>query len=702
MCLLLKLKKNQISLNRIVCLIFIFNSILYCSCQDKSLIIQQRIEFVSEQLEGEEIDLSFLTDQLNYFYDHPLNLNNANEEELQELSLLNEFQIKNLLLHLEINGKLITIYELQSLELWDLQLIQMLLPFVRVDDKLDQVHVRLKEALKYGDLESLIRFQSVLQDINGYSDFSDSFNNSTNSYYLGNKHHYYTRMKYSYRTNFSMGITGDKDAGEQFFKGAQKNGFDFYSMHAFFKGGKYLKSLAIGDYQIQVGQGLNLWTGYAFGKSADATNVKKTASSIKPYTSVDENRFLRGLAFEVGFRKLSLVGFASNKKIDATIVTDSVEIESDIVSSIQQTGFHRTSAEVARKNSLTEKLIGSNLKFKTRSFQCGIAIVHHGYDQFYNKEILPYNQFDFRGQSRTNLSSDYSFVMKNLLFFGEVVSKSDFTSVTQIHGLLVSLHSKATLSFVYRNYKREFHSFYSSGFAEGSATKNEKGLYISSKIKFLNSLHLNCYLDVFSFPWLKYLVDKPSSGYDLLTQLTYKPTKSLEVYGRYRERLTQRNSPAFDGSVGETEDVIQRNFRLNLTYVVSESISLKSRVEVLSYTRKSSKPEAGTLIYQDIQFKPKMFPFDISLRYVLFDTDSYDSRIYSYESNALNVFSIPAFYYKGSRAYVLIRYTFCKNIDFWLKYGSSLYVQRKTIGTGLEEIEGNSKSDLTFQLRVKL
>jgi hypothetical protein len=197
-------------------------------------------------------------------------------------------------------------------------------------------------------------------------------------------------------------------------------------------------------------------------------------------------------------------------------------------------------------------------------------------------------------------------------------------------------------------------------------------------------------------------VDKPSSGYDLLTQLTYKPTKSLEVYGRYRERLTQRNSAALDGSVGETEDVIQRNFRLNLTYVVSESISLKSRVEVLFYTRKSSKPEAGTLIYQDIQFKPKMFPFDISLRYVLFDTDSYDSRIYSYESNALNVFSIPAFYYKGSRAYVLIRYTFCKNIDFWLKYGSSLYVQRKTIGTGLEEIEGNSKSDLTFQLRVKL
>ena len=60
-------------------------------------------------------------------------------------------------------------------------------------------------------------------------------------------------------------------------------GFDFYSAHAFYKGGKYLRSVALGDYQIQIGQGLNFWSGYAFGKSADVTNVKKSANS---YSSV--------------------------------------------------------------------------------------------------------------------------------------------------------------------------------------------------------------------------------------------------------------------------------------------------------------------------------------------------------------------------------------------------------------------------------
>jgi hypothetical protein len=42
--------------------------------QEKSEIIQQRIEFISEQLESEDIDLTNVIEQLNYFFDHPMNL----------------------------------------------------------------------------------------------------------------------------------------------------------------------------------------------------------------------------------------------------------------------------------------------------------------------------------------------------------------------------------------------------------------------------------------------------------------------------------------------------------------------------------------------------------------------------------------------------------------------------------------------------
>jgi hypothetical protein len=153
--------------------------------------------------------------------------------------------------------------------------------------------------------------------------------------------------------------------------------------------------------------------------------------------------------------------------------------------------------------------------------------------------------------------------------------------------------------------------------------------------------------------------------------------------------------------VSTIEEVLQRNYRLNLSYNVSEGIVLKSRIEWVSINRKSNQPEAGLLLYQDLIIRPKSWPLDLSFRYALFDTDSYDSRIYAFESNALYVFSVPGYYYQGSRAYCLMRYTFLKRFDLWARYAVNVYANRSSIGTGAEEISGNRKSDITLQLRVK-
>ena len=693
----MKKRGNLISL--FICLFLVS---IYSFSQEKSDLIQQRIEFISEQMEEEDIDLTTVFEQLNYFLEHPLNLNFATRDELESLGLLNEIQIRNLLIHIQLNGRLISIFELQSLEFWDLATIQLVLPFVKVDEKLEQVHVGLKEALKYGVYETYLRYQTIPEIKKGNTLVFDSLNLISNSNYLGNKDHYYSRFRYSYKTNLSIGVTGDKDPGEQFFKGSQKQGFDFYSFHAFYKGGKHIKSVVVGDYQVQIGQGLNFWSGFAFGKTADVTNVKKSATSIRPYTSTDESRFLRGGAVEFGFKNFSLLTFASSKTMDAILSVDSTINDREFISSIQMTGLHRTNTEVSRKDIVKEEIAGSNLRFGLRNFQFGTAVIYQRYTTFYSKQIQPYNQFDFRGKELVSLSGDYNWVVKNFNFFGEVSRSSFSGAIAQIHGLLISLDSRVTLSLVYRNYDKAYQTFYNSGFSEGSAVQNEKGLYVGLKFKLSNTLTFNSYLDNFIFPWLKYQVDKPSSGHEFLSQVNYKPSKQLEIYGRYREQLRQKNSKLSDGSVPEIEDVIQRNYRFNLNYSVSESIVLKSRIEYVTIDRQSSKREQGTIISQDIQYKPKSLPFDISVRYALFQTDSYDSRIYMYESNAQNIFSIPAFYYQGSRAYFMLRYSFLKRFDLWVRYGTTIYSNRKTIGTGSEEINGSVKSDVSIQLRVRL
>jgi hypothetical protein len=670
--------------------------------QEKSEVVQQRIEFIAEQLETEEIDLTNVVQQLNYYFDHPLNLNGATADELEELNLLSDVQISDLLLHIKLFGKLITIYELQSLEYWDLQTIQLVQPFVKVDDKLESLHISLKEAVKQGNYELYMRYQTSPEEKTGYQQVPDSVLQASNNYYYGNPDRYYSRFRYSYRTNLSIGVTGEKDAGEQFFRGAQKDGFDFYSAHAFFKGGKYLKALAVGDYQVQIGQGLNLWSGYAFGKTADVTNIKRSANPIRPYTSVDESRFMRGAAIDLGFGPFSLLAFASMKKVDASVLADSLYDDLEFVSSINLSGLHRTNSEIQKKDALTEKMAGANFRYRNRNFQLGIAGVYQGYDKDFNKSIQPYNQFDFRGKEMVSLSGDYSYVIRNFNFFGEASRSSYSGNWANVHGVLFSLDSRASFSLLYRNYQKGYQTFYNNGFSEGSNTQNENGIYAGFKLKLSPAWTINTYADLFTFPWMKYQVDAPTAGHELLIQPSYKPNKQLEIYARFRQQLRQKNSRDSDGTVTPIEDVLQRNYRLNLSYAVSEFFTVKSRIEYVTINRPSNAPEDGLIITQDVLFKPKNLPFDLSLRYALFDTDSYDTRIYTYENNALYVFAVPAYYYQGSRGYMLIRYSFLKRFDLWVRYGTFIYNNRKTIGSGAEEIQGSKKSDVTVQLRIKL
>ncbi len=689
-------------------LFLLFCFILFVAqSQDRNEIIQQRIEFISEQLQSEDIDLTNVIEALNFYYDNKLNLNAANAEELEELNLLTAVQINDLLLHRKRFGKFISIYELQSMRFWDLSTIQLVLPFVYVDDKLDNLHISLKEALREGKFEWFLRYQPTVEKKAGYADVSDSILQTSNNYYYGNADRYYSRFRYTYKTNISIGITAEKDAGEQFFRGAQKNGFDFYSAHIFYKGGKYLKSFAIGDYQVQVGQGLNLWSSYAFGKTADIATMKRNAIPIRAYTSVDENRFLRGVAADLGYKNFSLLSFASVKKVDATVsIADSTFDDLEFISTIDLSGLHRTNREIEKKNGLTEYIVGSNLRYVNSALRLGAAAVIQGYDKPFVRNETNYNQFDFRGKQNLAASVDYNYVYKNINLFGEVARNyfqfngENFGGTAMVHGAMLSLDPNASIGILYRNYGRGYQTFYNAGFSESSNTQNERGLYVGGKFKLAKSWSLNGYIDLFQFPWMRYLVDAPSHGHEILIQPSYKPNKIFEVYGRFRQQMRQRNSRIVDETVTGIEDVLQRNYRLNISYVVNEFFTFKSRVEYVTINRASNTPEKGMLFTQDFLYKPKGLPIDLALRYALFDTDSYDTRLYSFENNALYVFAVPAYYYQGNRAYILLRYSFLRHCNLWVRYGYFLYNNRKTISSGAEGIQGSRKSDLVIQLRI--
>ena len=108
------------------------------------------------------------------------------------------------------------------------------------------------------------------------------------------------------------------------------------------------------------------------------------------------------------------------------------------------------------------------------------------------------------------------------------------------------------------------------------------------------------------------------------------------------------------------------------------------------------------VFFQDILYKPMMGKWDIIARLAIFETDGYNSRIYTYENDLLYQFSVPALQNQGARYFLLINYKFSRKAEFWVKFAHTVYANQKTIGTGLDEVQGNKKSDLKIQLRITL
>ncbi|MFZ6051896.1 ComEA family DNA-binding protein [Halocola ammonii] len=669
----------------------------------KQDIIEQRIETIAGNLdEDTELDYTTLFDDLNFFYDNPLNLNAATAEELRQLYLLTDIQINYLLEHIECYGKLESIFELQAVEGFDRETINNLRPFITVSDEGELAGFSIKEMLTEGKHDLFLRYTRILEQQQGYTDIPEEDLDDPPNRFLGNQDRYYLRYRYKFRKNLSVGLTAEKDPGEEFFEGTQKQGFDFYSGHLFYSDDGWLRAAALGDFHAQFGQGLTVWSGLGFGKSSFALNVKRNQVGIRPYTSVDENLFMRGGAVTLGHKNWELTTFYSRKMIDANVTAiDSLDGEPRFtVSSFQATGFHRTENEVADKDAILEEHIGGNLSFDKRKFHFGITAMRSTYDADVQRTLQPYNKFQFDNNENFVTGLDYNWVKNNFNFFGEF-SRSQNGGFATINGVLVALDPRLSVTVVHRHFTKDYQSLYTNAFSESSRPANERGIYFGLDAKLRKKWNFSAYFDQFRFPWLQFRSDAPADGYEWLAQLNWNPARNTEIYFRARYTQKDRNVPEPDVMIDYPVAYEQTNYRINASYKVSESFKLKSRVEWNIFNQVGTPREQGFLIAQDVQFKKLESPWSVSFRYALFDTESFDSRIYSYESDLLYAFSIPAYFYRGSRVYAMVKWDVARGVDLWVRWSRWFYDNQENISTGLNQIDGQVKSELKMQLRVR-
>ena len=645
------------------------------------------------QLQDDDLPYDQIYESLLQYYMHPINLNKTNTEELLALNMLTPEQVNNLMRHIQENGSLISIYELQSIPLFTSELIRNLLPFVTVNERADSRNLWQRIADEDNNY-LLLRHFRTLQSKKGY-------HSDQNDPYVGDPNYFYARYRVSSANDFSLGFTLEKDAGEQLFRNDSSGTSltDFQSYHFFLKNKGLIKALALGDYQIQLGQGLVFGSGFSFGKGAEPIHtIRRNEMGLRPYTSALESGFFRGAGVSMGNKHWTYTIVYSSANQDASILNDTTYSDfEEYVSSIQESGYHRNQSELSRKDQLHESTIGGGLSYQSRYLRIGATSIFNRFNHPIQKKPNNYNQFEFTGSENWTGSIYGSFLWQNINVFGELAQSSS-GGLAYYAGLIASLTPQVDFSFSLRNYDKDFHSFYANGFGEQSRTINEKGAYWGLKFTPFRKLILAAYFDHFEFPWLRYRVDAPSKGNEYLGRLTYQVSRKIQFYAQYREESKEVSAPESVNNLSSLTTGTKRNLLFNADYEVTPSISMKTRVQTSNYNLGESK-SAGFALMQDFQYKVWRLKFDA--RFAIFDTDNYDNRIYAYERDLLYTFSIPAYSGNGVRSYIMMRYSISKRLNLWIKYARFKYQDAQTNGSGSEEISGPLRSDIRTMLRIK-
>jgi hypothetical protein len=653
-------------------------------------IVEQHLEDLTEGNEDVETEDDGYLQEMQHFLKEPINLNYADAGLLKELKLLNALQINNLLSYRKLLGNFLTVYELQAIPGWNLDVIRRIRPFITIAEK-TAVFQSLNKRFKNGNSTLLFRAAQTLEKSKGYL-----LDRSTaNNFYPGSPHKMLLRYKYKSGNALQYGLTAEKDAGEQFFRGAQKNGFDFYSAHFFIRDIGIIKSLAIGDFSVNMGQGLIQWQTLAFGKGAEITNTKRQSEVLKPYNSAGEIVFNRGVGITLQKKNLEATGFVSYRKLDAGFNTDTLDAI-DHITSLQSSGYHRTTNEIATKGAQRQLTFGGNVSFTNEKFHIGANAVHYDFEYPITKADYLYNKFSLSGKRTGNYSLDYSYTYKNMHLFGEAAVDEDLDNAF-INGLLINADANVAMTLLYRNISRAYQSLYANAFTENTFPSNESGFYSGITITPTSFVRIDAYVDFYHFPWLKYRVDAPTSGNDYTLQFTYQPNKQLQLASRFRYEKKPINFNPNNFYLNPVVGRPKKSLRTEFDYKIDNRFSLRSRVELSFFDQKDEFRQNGYLAFAQVNYKPALKPFSANIRLAYFETDGYDSRIYAFENDVLYGYSIPVFFDKGYRYYLNTHCKISRELSFWIRFAQTVYSDKTTIGSGLDAIKGNKKSEIKLQ-----
>jgi hypothetical protein len=663
----------------------------YCLSQKSPDTDAMLDRLADELLATAEEDLSYdeLYETLTHLLANPVDINKVSREQLRAVMILSEKEINEFLAYRDSYGPLLEVAELQAIPGWTIETVNRVSPFVRVVNEQSRVSGEtLRQIGRETNAYLVTRYERTIETREAHRPEADSTQR-----YAGGPDKLYLRYRVARPNQFSVGFTAEKDPGEvlAWDPSSRVYGFDFYSGHLQLQRRGIVENLVVGDFQCQFGQGLQLGSVFGLGKTAQTiTGVRRSNLGFLPYMSAGESYYMRGAGLSIrATRLIRLHVFGSLKRQDAMI-------DGDYVRSLPASGLHRTAGERAARGQVTDRDLGVIVQFQNHRFDIGLVAAEKRWSKPMTAEPNAYNQAAFTGTYFLNTGVYANASWANVTLFAEFAQTLQYGNAFTA-GILGNLTSKLEAAWLYRDFSKNYFSAYANVLSEGSSPQNEQGLYTGMKYSFSRKLSLSGYFDYFRFPWLRYRVYRPSDGTEWLIRLDVAPNRATSFFLQLREESKARNLSG-EGARYETVQGLKQNLWLGGEFKATPSLSLKFRIQGSRYSLSSSTTD-GLAVVNEASWKQGRW--SVAVRYALFDTDDYENRQYVYERDVWLATSLPAYEGSGFRNYVLLQFAVSRKVDLWLRWARTVYTDRESVGTGGDEIRGNARNDVKFQVRIK-
>lgn len=664
---------KKISIFILVCL-----QITGISAQNQDEFYDIMLETVEDLFSDEEkeYDPEMVADELISLSEQKININKAGMDELLQIPFLSEGDAYRIIQHRQMYGRILSVYELRNIPELSIETIRQMLPFITTESA---PKFSLKESLKKNKNQLLLRYDRFFRDKKGYI----SKDTVPNKKYVGDPNYYYIKYSFQASDKIQFGLTAEKDAGEQCW-GKYNKVFDFYSFHFQLSNIRILERWVVGDYKATFGQGLVIGTNSMLGKSANVLNSRQRNSGLQKYSSIAEYGYLRGTGATFRLKALSVSAFYSRNKIDANL-------EDNTITSFKTDGLHRIEREIEKKRSTSEEVAGGNLNFKRQHFSVGGTFVWYRYGNILEPAEKTYNLYKIRNTDNYwNGSFDYTFRIYRMNFFGEF-ARDKKGGWAILNGVNIYPTSRFGMSLLHRYYTPDYQANYAGGFGENSRIENEKGLYVGVELNPIKRIRISAYADVYYFAWVKYNLNKPSSGSDFLTNVSYNPSFKTQLYLRYKYKTKEKNH-------SESKSIVfyeTNSMRFGVRSKFFKQLESHTILDGNSYSTKFQKSTYGWLVAQDLSYTIPESTINIAVRYAYFQAPAYENRLYLYEKDVLYAFSIPAYYGTGHRIYFNLRWKPLSAVTCYLRFATYIYTDDRTsTGSGLEEMSGKKSSNI--------